>query len=636
MANSSDGKVRSTQFPSCVDTTTLPGGFYFRLSLGLDVPAVNAGPISYPHSQAISLVPAIFVLFSTLSHLLPPLHPLSSSSSSPPSLIFFLSSLLARCLPSRLHVEVLGLGLLPMGLSLTNPPRKEGVSAAMIWLSNTRGRLSSSSRGKSIRVTRHPRRKILVDTSEESSSTSSGSSNPSEATPSKLVTEGKSILKPRAVDLDDDNFASAFPDVFNFFKFQGWLPFISKFGTFYPRLVQEFYMNLTVLPEGYQSEVKGVSFVLSTELASTLFKVPDEGEDYHDFEFDLHEAYTLLIGLPHDASDSRQTYVTRFNTNTFPPVLRLIHHILTTIITPHGGGRDRLTDIQRFVIYCMKKDIKVNLHVIIYQIMSETTPKNLHRSLPYAAHLTAVFEHFGVSFENEQVQSIPKSNIYCLKHLQKCMGFRIEGDQVSRGPVIEAPAALEGEDLPPAVQSPQPDKEVHPPSDVGVPLPQDIPQSPTLHGSSPLLPDVDPPSSFPPFTGSASTSTGGPSVPPELYTFLEDKFGTITSSIQQMADILSFVFKGSSVSTQSMVVSTLDPTSRRSICLTGTCVDTTTECVDTLSQLRKKGLLDVGSSVDTATDCVDTLSQSDKWISWKLGLVSTQPWTVSTHLTLSS
>ncbi|MQM09927.1 hypothetical protein Taro_042810 [Colocasia esculenta] len=66
------------------------------------------------------------------------------------------------------------------------------------------------------------------------------------------------------------------------------------------------------------------------------------------------------------------------------------------------------------------------------------------------------------------------------------------------------------------------------------------------------------------------------------------------------------------------------------------CVDTTTECVDTLSQLRKKGLLDAGSSVDTTTDCVDTLSQSDKWISWKLGLVSTRPWTVSTHLTLSS
>ncbi|MQL97026.1 hypothetical protein Taro_029711 [Colocasia esculenta] len=65
------------------------------------------------------------------------------------------------------------------------------------------------------------------------------------------------------------------------------------------------------------------------------------------------------------------------------------------------------------------------------------------------------------------------------------------------------------------------------------------------------------------------------------------------------------------------------------------CVNTTTECVDTLSHLRKKGLLDAGSSVDTTTECVDTLSQSDKRISWKLGLVSTLPLTVSTHLTLS-
>ncbi|MQL96432.1 hypothetical protein Taro_029113 [Colocasia esculenta] len=161
---------------------------------------------------------------------------------------------------------------------------------------------------------------------------------------------------------------------------------------------------------------------------------------------------------------------------------------------------------------------------------------DLHRSLPYAAHLTAVFEHFGVSLANEKAQTIPKFNIYCLKHLQKFMGFRIEGDQVRRGPVIEAPDAPEEVDPPPAVHSPQPVQVNQPPSEIRVTIPQDIPQSPTMHASSPLIPDVDPPSFFPQFHGSASTSTGGPSVPPKLYSFLEDKFGTITSSIQQMSE----------------------------------------------------------------------------------------------------
>ncbi|MQL68639.1 hypothetical protein Taro_000913 [Colocasia esculenta] len=145
-----------------------------------------------------------------------------------------------------------------------------------------RGGMPSSSCGSSQRQSHHPRRKILStspEPSEASSSTSSGSSQSSDATPSKVLSEGKSILKPRAVDLTDEDFATTFLDVSRFFKFQGWPPFISEFRTFYPRLVQEFYKNLTVLPEGYQSEVKGVSFVLSTELASTLFKVLDESED---------------------------------------------------------------------------------------------------------------------------------------------------------------------------------------------------------------------------------------------------------------------------------------------------------------------------------------------------------------------
>ncbi|MQL81119.1 hypothetical protein Taro_013568 [Colocasia esculenta] len=336
-----------------------------------------------------------------------------------------------------------------------DPAEQPGPSSASPS-SAKRGR-TSSVRG---RGSANPRRRILVsspDISEESSSSSS------EATPSKPVSEGKMILKPRAVDLADTQLAAAFPEIHSFFSFQTWLPFISEFRIIYPRLVQEFYMNLECTDDGYKSEVKGIVIDFPTELTATLFKIPDEGADYHNFEFNLHEAYTILTGLQADESDPKQTHVTKFKTNTFPPILRLIHHILTTIITPQGGDRDRLTDIQRFVIYCMKKDIKVNLHVIMYQIMSETTRADLHRSLPYAAHLTQVFKHFGVSLENEKCQKIPKSNIYCFKHVQKFMGFRLEGDQVRRGPaVVEAPVALE--DQPPAEADQPPANEDQPPT----------------------------------------------------------------------------------------------------------------------------------------------------------------------------
>ncbi|MQL73223.1 hypothetical protein Taro_005550 [Colocasia esculenta] len=396
-----------------------------------------------------------------------------------------------------------------------DPAEQPGSSSAK------RGRASSSGR---VQGSMYPRRKTLDSSPEiseksssSSSSSSSESSQPTRRTPSKTQ---------------------------------------SKFRIIYPRLVQEFYQNLECTEEGYKSKVKGIVIDMPTDLAATIFKIPDEGEDYHNFEFNLHEAYTIMTGLPADESDPKQTHVTKFNTNTFPPVLRLTHHMLTTIITPQGGRRDRLTDIQRFVLYCMSKDIKINLHVIMYQIISETTRADLHRSLPYAAHLTQVFKHFGVSLENEKSEKIPKSNIYCFKHVQKFMGFRIVGDQVRRGPAaVEAPVAQE--DQPPVQeeQPPVPEEQPLAPEDQPqvhedqphinedqphvadeVEEPFIAPHSPQPQPSSSMNLEPEIPSFSPPPPVQASSSFGGPSVPPELYTFLNDKFDALNTSIQSMSE----------------------------------------------------------------------------------------------------
>ncbi|MQL95325.1 hypothetical protein Taro_027990 [Colocasia esculenta] len=181
-----------------------------------------------------------------------------------------------------------------------------------------RGRASSSDQGSM-----YPRRKTLdssPEVSEKSTSTSSSSSSSSESSqssrkpPSKPLSAGKTILKPRVVDLDDSELIDAFPDVLNFFKFQSWQSFISEFRIIYPRLVQEFYQNLECTDEGYKSKVKGIAIDMPTDLAASIFKIPDEGEDYHNFEFNLHEAYTIMTGTiiyykgsvdtPHDGVDT--------------------------------------------------------------------------------------------------------------------------------------------------------------------------------------------------------------------------------------------------------------------------------------------------------------------------------------------
>ncbi|MQL75885.1 hypothetical protein Taro_008268 [Colocasia esculenta] len=259
--------------------------------------------------------------------------------------------------------------------------------------STKRGRASSSGRG---RGSAYPRRKILVsspEVSEQSSSSSSESSQPSKATPTKPLSAGKTILKSRAVDLEDSELNAAFPEVINFFN-----------------------------DDGYKSKVKGIEIDLPTDPAATIFKIPDEGADYHNFEFNLHEAYTILIGL-------------------------------------------------------------------------------------------------------------------------------IVGDQVRRGPVVvEAPVVQEDqpqvqEDQPPVQEGQPPVNEDQPPvnedqphvaDEVDVPL--NAPLSPQLQPSSSLNPDIEIPSFSPQPQVQASTSFGGPFVPPELYTFLNDKFDALNTSIQTMSE----------------------------------------------------------------------------------------------------
>ncbi|MQL70771.1 hypothetical protein Taro_003088 [Colocasia esculenta] len=120
------------------------------------------------------------------------------------------------------------------------------------------------------------------------------------------------------------------------------------------------------------------------------------------------------------------------------------------------------------------------------------------------------------------------------------MGFRLEGDQVRTGPaVVEAPVAPEVVAPPPEVPAQEdqpPANEDQPPVEHEVQVPQDAPITPQFQPSSPLNPEVDIPSFPPQPEAQASTSFGGPFVPPELYSFLNDKFDTITSSIQQMSE----------------------------------------------------------------------------------------------------
>ncbi|MQL75925.1 hypothetical protein Taro_008308 [Colocasia esculenta] len=182
-----------------------------------------------------------------------------------------------------------------------NDPAQQPGSSSAPQPTPKRGRPSSSGRGRVSRT------KILGSPSVDSSESSSSSLESSKS--QDTTSEAKLILKPRIVDLSDIQLAETFPEIQTYFSFHSWLIFISEFQISYSRLVREFYKNLKCTEDGYKSKVKGIVIDMPTDTDASIFKVPDEGADYHEFEFDLHEAYSIMTDLPADASDPKQTHV---------------------------------------------------------------------------------------------------------------------------------------------------------------------------------------------------------------------------------------------------------------------------------------------------------------------------------------
>ena len=92
--------------------------------------------------------------------------------------------------------------------------------------------------------------------------------------------------------------------------------------------------------------------------------------DEWSLNYDPVEAFSLMIDLPADSA-SCITLLTGFNTNSFPPIQRILHHIFTTIITPQGGGRCRLTETQRFLFFCLMNNVKVDLASVVMSMFTE-------------------------------------------------------------------------------------------------------------------------------------------------------------------------------------------------------------------------------------------------------------------------
>ena len=112
------------------------------------------------------------------------------------------------------------------------------------------------------------------------------------------------------------------------------------------------------------SLVKGVKIKLSKRTIWKTSHLSEGDVDEWILDYDPYEAYSLMTNLP-TTTEAKQIMLTSFNTNSFPPLQHFIHHMFTTIVTPQGGGRCRLTKTQQFLFYCLFKNIQVNLSSVM-------------------------------------------------------------------------------------------------------------------------------------------------------------------------------------------------------------------------------------------------------------------------------
>ena len=113
---------------------------------------------------------------------------------------------------------------------------------------------------------------------------------------------------------------------------------------------------------------------------------------YHDWSVELIRYNNLeicrtMLGMEEDPSEKD---LKNMNATVFPPLQRIIHHIITTIIFPKGGRRNEVTKVHKTIFHCLFNGELMSLPHLMCTLIDKVHFQ-VKRALSYAAHLIAVF-----------------------------------------------------------------------------------------------------------------------------------------------------------------------------------------------------------------------------------------------------
>ena len=108
----------------------------------------------------------------------------------------------------------------------------------------------------------------------------------------------------------------------------------------------------------YLTEVKEKFIRICPETFHKALNISMTGAVYGEYGYSLQKAYSVMTRKDYEKEDCSRI---NLNANQFPPMKRLIHHIITTIIYPKGGSRDQVTAIHKFIFFCLFHDVSFSL-----------------------------------------------------------------------------------------------------------------------------------------------------------------------------------------------------------------------------------------------------------------------------------
>ena len=257
------------------------------------------------------------------------------------------------------------------------------------------------------------------------------------------------ILRPRLVNFQDLH--QMFPTLMDVFEIQDLEGFLSSYGRYYPNLVQEFYGNIHVKDEAWVTAVKGKFIHICPETFHKALSLPMNGAVYGEYAYSLQKSYIVMTGRDYEGIDCSTI---NLNANSFPPMQRLIHHIITTMIYPKGGSRDQVTLVHKFIFYCLFHGIPFSLPHLMTNLIKGCAEYD-KRGLPYATQLTRVFAEAGIELKGEPFIDLTAVDVYTCRRVKRFMHFvQTEGRVYRKIDEEEISDGFSEEDFPDAPHAP--------------------------------------------------------------------------------------------------------------------------------------------------------------------------------------